>query len=56
MAVVLTEGFADWEYALIGGIGGPFYGLDVQYFAPAAGPVHSQGGLAAEHRQTPDSP
>ena len=45
IAVLLTPGFADWEYALIGGTGGPFYGLDVKYFAPLAGDVTSQGGL-----------
>lgn len=47
LAVVLTQGFADWEYALIGGTGGPFYGLDVQYFTPEPGEIRSQGGLAA---------
>ena len=44
VAVLLTQGFADWEYALIGGTGGPFYGLDIQYFAPVAGEIRSQGG------------
>ncbi len=48
IAVVLTEGFADWEYALIGGTGGPFYGLDVAYFAPQPGALHSQGGLSVQ--------
>lgn len=47
IAVLLTQGFADWEYALIGGTGGPFYGLDVQYFAPTVGQLRSQGGLVA---------
>lgn len=47
IAVVLTEGFADWEYALIGGTGRPFYGFDVQYFASETGAVQSQGGLKA---------
>lgn len=47
VAVVLTPGFADWEYAFIGGTGGPFYGLDVEYFSPAIGNVCSQGGLTA---------
>ena len=47
VAVLLTQGFADWEYALIGGTGGPFYGLDIQYFAPVAGEIRSQGGLTA---------
>jgi putative intracellular protease/amidase len=47
VAIILTQGFADWEYALIAGAGGPFYGLDVQYFSPQTGQIASQGGLAA---------
>lgn len=47
IATILTHRFADWEYALIGGTGGPFYGLDVRYFSPEKGDVVSQGGLAA---------
>ena len=47
IAIVLTQGFADWEYALIGGTGGSFYGLDVQYFSPEVGHLQSQGGLTA---------
>ncbi len=47
VAVVLARDFADWEYALIAGTGGPYYGLDVEYFTPEPGEVHSQGGLAA---------
>ncbi|KAF1077322.1 DJ-1/PfpI family protein [Halodesulfovibrio sp. MK-HDV] len=47
VAIILTQGFADWEYALIAGTGGPFYGLDVQFFAPETGEVRSQGGLVA---------
>ena len=46
IAVVLTQGFADWEYALIGGTGCPFYGLDVQYFSTESGKITSQGGLS----------
>ncbi|MEH6631473.1 MAG: DJ-1/PfpI family protein [Halopseudomonas aestusnigri] len=47
IAIVLTQGFADWEYALIAGTGGPYYGLDVQFFSTEAGEVHSMGGLVA---------
>ncbi|MEM8578928.1 MAG: DJ-1/PfpI family protein [Pseudomonadota bacterium] len=47
IALLLTPGFADWEYAYIAGIGGPFYGLDVQFFALEPGDLTSQGGLAA---------
>ena len=45
IAIILTPGFADWEYALIAGAGGPFYGLDIRFFAPRAGEIHSMGGL-----------
>jgi putative intracellular protease/amidase len=45
IALILTPGFADWEYAYIAGIGGPFYGMDVGFFAPTAGEIVSQGGL-----------
>nr|WP_269475940.1 DJ-1/PfpI family protein [Serratia surfactantfaciens] len=48
VAIVLTSGFADWEYALIAGVGGPFYGLEVAFFAPEAGKLRSQGGLTVE--------
>ena len=45
IAIILTPGFADWEYALIAGTGGPFYGLDIQFFSTEVGEVQSQGGL-----------
>ena len=45
IATILTSGFADWEYALIAGVGRSFYGLDVQFFTPEAGDVQSQGAL-----------
>lgn len=48
IAVILTPGFADWEYAYIAGTGGPFYGLDVEFFAPSPGEVVSQGGLTTK--------
>jgi hypothetical protein len=41
IAILLTPGFADWEYALIAGTGGAFYGLDMQFFGAEAGMVHS---------------
>ena len=46
VSLILTPGFADWEYAFIAGTGSPFYGIDVRFFAPAVGHFHSQGGLA----------
>ena len=54
IAVLLTPGFADWEYAFIAGTGGPLYGPDVQFFGAEAGPVVSQGGLAASTSQSLD--
>ncbi|WP_299947115.1 DJ-1/PfpI family protein [uncultured Microbulbifer sp.] len=45
IAVILTQGFADWEYALIAGTGGPFYGMQIEFFAPQAEQLVSQGGL-----------
>ena len=47
VAIVLTQGFADWEYGLIAGTGGPFYGLDIRFFTPVPGEIRSMGGLTA---------
>lgn len=47
IALLLAEGFADWEYALIAGTGGPFYSMETAFFTPNPGPVLSQGGLEA---------
>ncbi|MCZ4270984.1 DJ-1/PfpI family protein [Maritalea porphyrae] len=55
IALLLTQGFADWEYALIGGTAGPFYGIEVQYFTPVAGQVRSQGGLGAQVSENLDN-
>ena len=54
IAVLLAPGFADWEYALIAGTGGPFYGFDVQFFGVEARTVVSQGGLMASTSQSLD--
>jgi putative intracellular protease/amidase len=45
VGLILTPGFADWEYAFIAGTGSPFYGIDVRFFAPSTGQFSSQGGL-----------
>ena len=47
IAVLLIQGFADWEYALIAGTGGAYYGAEVEFFTEQAGEVHSKGGLPA---------
>ena len=46
VALILTPGFADWEYAFIAGTASPFYGIDAGFFASATGQFRSQGGLA----------
>ncbi|QVM95513.1 DJ-1/PfpI family protein [Pseudomonas sp. SORT22] len=46
IALVLTPGFADWEYAFIAGTASPFYGIDLGFFTPVPGQFLSQGGLA----------
>ena len=46
ISLILTPGFADWEYAFIAGTASPFYGIDVSFFAPTTGQINSQGGLA----------
>src|SRR5471030_3125780 len=46
VGLILTPGFADWEYSFIAGTATPFYGIDVRFFASAAGQFRSQGGLA----------
>jgi putative intracellular protease/amidase len=46
VGLILTPGFADWEYAFIAGTASPFYGIDVRFFAPVPGQFRSQGGLA----------
>jgi len=48
IALILTPGFADWEYAFIAGTGAPFYGIETRFFAPAPGRFRSQGGLTVE--------
>lgn len=45
VALILTPGFADWEYSLIAGTS-TYYGVDVQFYSPTPGVFHSQGGLS----------
>ncbi len=45
IAVLLIQGFADWEYALIAGTGGPHYGTEIEFFTEQTGEVRSKGGL-----------
>lgn len=50
IVTILTEGYADWEIALLTGAARSFYGLKIMHAAPGGAPVTSAGGL----RVTPD--
>lgn len=50
IAIVLTNGFADWECAFLNGIGSAYYGIETVNVAPDGTGIVSQGGL----RTTPD--
>ena len=54
IAIILTSGFADWEYALLAGTGKAFYGLNIEFFSPRVGEIISQGGLATLVSRTID--
>lgn len=45
IVTLLTEGFADWETALINAAGRSFYGFETQFATPDGGPVTSAGGM-----------
>jgi len=50
IVTILTEGFADWEIALLAGSARSFYDIKLLHAAPGGAPVTSAGGL----RVTPD--
>lgn len=45
LAIVLTEGYADWECAFLNGIGSAYYGLETCNVSPVGESIRSQGGL-----------
>jgi putative intracellular protease/amidase len=45
IAIVLTNGYADWECAFINGIGKAYYGLETHNIAPTKAEITSQGGV-----------
>ncbi|HEJ9484877.1 TPA: DJ-1/PfpI family protein [Proteus mirabilis] len=45
VALILTPGFADWEYSLIAGTS-VYYGVEVRFYSPMPGIFQSQGGLS----------
>jgi putative intracellular protease/amidase len=50
IVTILTEGFADWETALLNAAARSFYRARVHYASPGGRPVTSSGGM----RVTPD--
>mgnify|MGYP001038777756 CR=1 FL=1 len=50
VVTILTEGFADWETALLNGVARSYYNAETRYASPGGRPVRSAGGL----RVTPD--
>lgn len=50
LVTILTDGYADWETALLNAVGRSFYGIDTKFATPGGKPVTSAGGL----RITPD--
>lgn len=50
LVTILTDGFADWETALLNAAARSFYKLDTSYASPGGKPVVSAGGM----RVTPD--
>lgn len=45
IAIVLTNGYADWECAYINGIGSAYYGIETLNVAPVFEEIASQGGV-----------
>ena len=47
VAVLLTQGVADWEYGVLCGLGQGYFGLEIRFVTPVPGEVTSMGGLVA---------
>lgn len=45
LVTILTDGFADWETALLNAVARSFYRVDTHYATPGGSPVASAGGL-----------
>jgi putative intracellular protease/amidase len=42
---ILTEGFADWETALLNAVAHAFYKVETRFATPGGKPVTSSGGM-----------
>jgi len=45
LVTILTDGYADWETALLNAVARGYYGVDTHYASPGGRPVTSSGGL-----------
>ncbi|MEM9574081.1 MAG: DJ-1/PfpI family protein [Pseudomonadota bacterium] len=45
LAIVLIDGFADWEYPLLAASARQWFGIDTRFFTPSGEPVTSIAGL-----------
>ncbi|MFZ2101149.1 MAG: glutamine amidotransferase, partial [Oricola sp.] len=45
LAILLIEGFADWEYPLLAASARQWFGIDVRFLTPGASAVTSIAGL-----------
>lgn len=48
IATILTDGFADWETALLNAAARSFYGIETRFVTPGGTPVRSAGGMRVE--------
>ena len=45
ITIVITDGYSDWEIAVLAGVGRAFYGADIRFVSPDGGQVTSTAGL-----------
>lgn len=45
VAILLTDGYADWECAFLNGIGRAYYGIEITVFSPNGEKIVSMGGI-----------
>ena len=51
IAILLTEGFADWEFGLLAGAARGYYNIDTVFVSPGGSAVTSMGGLRVSPAQ-----
>lgn len=51
ITIVLTEGFSDWEIAVLGGVGRAFYSAEIRFASPSGGLINSAAGMTIANTQ-----